>query len=63
MKTATQAELIARIAEETRAPLEEVTQTYLDAWRDLSVDARIQDYLPLLVAKRVTAQLRERRSS
>jgi hypothetical protein len=63
MKTATQTELIAQIAEETQAPLEEVMQTYLDAWRALSADARVQDYLPLLVAKRVTAQLRDRRPS
>jgi hypothetical protein len=60
MTTDTQAELIARIADETQTPLEEVQRNYLAEWQDLSTDARIRDYLPVFVVRRVKAMLRRR---
>lgn len=60
MKTATQHEIIERLANETHRPRDEVEQAYVDTWRDLSDGARVQDYLPLFVAKRVAKALRSR---
>ncbi len=60
MRSKEQSELIARIAEETGAPLEVVTQIYAEALRELSADARIHDYVHLFVVKRVRTTLRDR---
>jgi hypothetical protein len=46
----------------TGAPAEQVRQTYLETLHTLSADARIHDYLALLVARRVMAAYRMRRT-
>lgn len=58
MKTASDHEILSRIADETQASLEEVERSYREAWQALSADARVLDYLPLFAARRVTAKLR-----
>jgi hypothetical protein len=60
MKTATQHEMIERLVNETHRPRDEVEQAFMDTWRDLSDGARVHDYLPLFVAKRVAQTLRSR---
>jgi hypothetical protein len=62
-ETRSQSEIIARIANETKMPLDVVTHDYLETWNDLSDGARVRDYLTLFVAKRVTAKLRSRLES
>jgi hypothetical protein len=58
MKTATQHEMIERLTNEMHRPRDEVEQAVMETWRDLSNGARVHDYLPLFVAKRVTRTLR-----
>jgi len=57
-----QNEQIEKIAHDTGAPAEQVRQTYLETLHMLSADARIHDYLALLVARRVMAAYRMRRT-
>lgn len=51
-------EVVKSIAEETNTPTETVSRMYADTLADFKVDARVQDFMPLLVAKRVRQTLR-----
>ncbi len=51
---------IKRIAEELGAPAHIVRKAYFGALRELSVDARIQDFVHVFIAKRVHRALRNR---
>jgi hypothetical protein len=62
-ETKSQSEIIARIADETKMPLDVVRDDYLETWNDLSDGARVRDYLTLFVARRVKAKLRGRQKS
>jgi hypothetical protein len=62
-ETKSQSEIIARIADETKMPLDVVTHDYLETWNDISDGARVRDYLTLFVARRVKAKLRGRPKS
>jgi hypothetical protein len=46
---------ITQLAQELALPLENVAARYEAVLRELLVDARIADYLPILAAKRVRA--------
>jgi hypothetical protein len=46
---------ITQLAQELALPLENVAALYEAVLRELLVDARIGDYLPILAAKRVRA--------
>jgi hypothetical protein len=46
---------IQELAQELALPLEKVAARYEAVLRELMVDARIADYLPILAAKRVRA--------
>jgi Protein of unknown function (DUF3562) len=56
-----QSEIIERIAQETKMPVDVVRHDYLETMQDLSDGARVRDYLTLFVARRVKAKLRDRR--
>jgi hypothetical protein len=51
-------EAVRAIAEETQASLEVVSKLYSEVWAEFEVDARIRDYIPLFVSKRVREQLK-----
>jgi len=51
---------IKRIAEELGAPSHIVRKAYFGALRELSGDARIQDFLHVFIAKRVRRALHNR---
>lgn len=51
-------EIVRAIAEETHASPETVSKIYSDVWAEFEQDARITDYIPLFVAKRVRAHLK-----
>jgi hypothetical protein len=51
-------EQIARLAEDLDLPVESVKTAYLEILRDLTVGARVHDYLHVFVVKHVMAQLR-----
>ncbi|MGA7779985.1 MAG: DUF3562 domain-containing protein [Paraburkholderia sp.] len=51
-------EVVQAIAAETDTPTETVSQIYADTLADFRVEARVFDYLPLLVAKRVRSKLK-----
>jgi hypothetical protein len=51
-------ELIRALADEARVPMEIVSRMYEETWTDFSDGARILDYLPVLVARRVRENLR-----
>lgn len=51
-------EVVQAIAAETNTPPETVSKIYADTLADFRVEARVFDYLPLLVAKRVRDKLR-----
>jgi hypothetical protein len=53
-------DLIKSIADETDTPRETVSEIYAQTWNEFSDGARITDYLPLLVAKRVRERLRNK---
>lgn len=59
MKTQTPAELIAKISERTHVSIPEVERAYASTWNELQSDARITDYLPVIVAKKVAEDLRK----
>ncbi|MDF3838669.1 DUF3562 domain-containing protein [Cupriavidus basilensis] len=61
MKTESQSELIARIAEALQVPLEEVEQAYSIAWQELQNEAKVHDYLALFAARRVAEVFRKRK--
>jgi hypothetical protein len=52
--------VVNAIASDTNTPPELVSKLCEDAWAECSDGARIMDYLPLLVAKRVRESLRQR---
>jgi Protein of unknown function (DUF3562) len=53
-------DLVKAIAADTRTPPEVVERMYDEIWEAFSKDARITDYMPVLVAKRVRENLRNR---
>jgi hypothetical protein len=58
MKTQTPAELIAKISERTHVPVHDVERVYASTWNELQADARITDYLPVIVARKVAERFR-----
>jgi hypothetical protein len=54
-------EVVQAIAAETNTPTETVSKIYADTLADYKADARIMDYMPLLVAKKVRETLRQAR--
>jgi len=50
---------IGSLAEETKRPLEEVTNAYAAALGDLKPSAQVQDYLVVLTSKKVRIALRQ----
>lgn len=54
-------EFIRALADETHVPMEIVAKMYEETWTDFSDGARIMDYLPVLVARRVRENLRTMR--
>jgi hypothetical protein len=54
--------IVQTIAAETNTPEETVARIYADTFDSYCAEARIQDYLPLFVARKVRAALRERQS-
>ncbi len=63
VRTDTKQELIRKIAEECHAPEAMVTDLYEHTMEDLSAQARIRDYLPLMVARRVRQEIKNSRST
>jgi len=57
------AHAIEALAVETRAPLERVGNLYAVELERLTVGARIRDYLPVLISRRVRDILREQRDT
>jgi hypothetical protein len=53
-------EVVKEIATATHTPQEVVEKMYDEMWEAYSKDARITDYMPVLVAKRVREELRNR---
>jgi hypothetical protein len=51
-------EVVQSIAAETNTPTETVSKIYADTLADYKTDARVFDYMPLLVAKKVRDTLR-----
>jgi hypothetical protein len=51
-------EAVIAIAADTKTPLETVSRMYAETWAEYSEGARITDYLPVLVAKRVRSALK-----
>ncbi|SAK65339.1 hypothetical protein AWB81_02551 [Caballeronia arationis] len=51
-------EVVRAIAEDTQASLETVSKLYSDVLAQFEEDARIHDFIPLFVAKRVREQLK-----
>jgi len=58
MKTDTKQALIHQIAEELHASEAAVADMFEHTLEDLSAQARIRDYLPLMVAKRVKQEIK-----
>jgi hypothetical protein len=52
-------EVVQAIAAETNTPTETVSKIYADTLADYRTDARVFDYMPLLVAKKVRDTLRD----
>ncbi|WP_322011251.1 DUF3562 domain-containing protein [Paraburkholderia sp. J12] len=63
MPQADVAQIVQTIATETNTPEETVARIYADTFDSYREDARIQDYLPLFVARKVRATLREKQKS
>ncbi|KXU85449.1 hypothetical protein CI15_19950 [Paraburkholderia monticola] len=53
-------DVIRQIAAATNTPEEIVAQMYRETWTEYSEGARITDYLTVLVARRVSDNLRRR---
>ncbi len=60
MRQPNSAEVVKEIAADTRTPAEVVEKMYDEVWEAYSKDARITDYMQVLVAKRVREDLRNR---
>ena len=54
-------EVVKAIAAETNTPAETVSKIYADTLADYKADARILDYMSVLVAKKVRETLRQSR--
>jgi hypothetical protein len=54
-------DFVKSIADEMDTPEETVHKIYRETWSEFSNDARITDYLPVLVSKRVREKLRGHR--
>ncbi|CAN7544781.1 DUF3562 domain-containing protein [Trinickia sp. LjRoot230] len=52
-------DIVKSIAADTRTPQEIVQRMYAQTWAEYSADARIMDYMSVLVAKRVRETLRD----
>jgi hypothetical protein len=52
-------ELIQTIATETNTASETVSKLYADTWAEFAENARVHDFVPLFVAKRVRAALKD----
>ncbi|RQH06156.1 DUF3562 domain-containing protein [Paraburkholderia dinghuensis] len=50
--------IVKSIASDTNVPVEMVLRMYEETWAEYSDGARIVDYLPVLVARRVRDNLR-----
>ncbi|TPQ40343.1 DUF3562 domain-containing protein [Cupriavidus pinatubonensis] len=59
IKTDSKQQLIRKIAEECHAPEALVADMYEHTMEDLSAQARIRDYLPLMVARRVRQEIKD----
>lgn len=59
MPKADASQIVHTIAAETNTPEETVARMYADTFDSYRAEARIQDYLPLFVARKVRATLRE----
>lgn len=59
MPQADDAQIVHTIAAETNTPEETVARIYADTLNSYRADARILDYLPLFVARKVRKTLRE----
>lgn len=57
MKTANDDDLIAKLAEETAAPVDVVRSLYMRTLRDLASEAAIPDYIRIFAEKRVRTAL------
>jgi hypothetical protein len=53
-------DVVKEIAADTRTPTDVVERMYAEVWEAFTKDARITDYVPALVAKRVREDLRNR---
>jgi hypothetical protein len=51
-------DLIRAIAADTNTPVETVLRMYEETWAEYNDGARIKDYLPVLVIRRVRENLR-----
>jgi hypothetical protein len=51
-------DVVNAIASDTNTPTETVSKMYADTWAEYSDGARIMDYMPVLVARRVRENLR-----
>lgn len=54
---------IESIARQLARPLAEIAELYADVYMDLKSNARILDYLPVLVARRVRARYQAEKAS
>lgn len=51
-------EVVQTIATETNTSSETVSKLYADTWAEFAENARIHDFVPLFVAKRVRATIK-----
>lgn len=56
-------EIVRSLAEDTDSSPETVSELYTRTWNEFSQDARITDYLHVLVCKRVRESLRHQQRS
>jgi hypothetical protein len=49
--------IVREIARETNASQEVVSKLYADTWAEVNQTARVHDFVPLFVAKRVKAKI------
>lgn len=56
-------QIVQSIAAETNTPAETVARMYADTLDHYRADARIEDYLPLFVERKVRAELRNSKST
>jgi hypothetical protein len=61
MTEADATQIVHTIAAETDTPEETVARLYADTFDSYRAEARIQDYLPLFVARKVKAELKNKK--